>query len=53
MNNITNGFRCLEDAGWSDLIDKRWKDDVVKDLKKGVPGITDDEIKQILEIVLL
>lgn len=51
-DNITNAFRCLEAAGWSDLIDKRWKNDVVKELKEGVPGITDDEIKQILEVVL-
>lgn len=51
MDRIRQGFKVLEDAGWSDLIDKKWKKDVIKELKT-VPDITDEEINEILETVL-
>ena len=51
MDRIRQGFKVLEDNGWSDLIDKKWKKDVIKELKK-VPDITDEEIEEILNVVL-
>lgn len=51
-DNITKAWSVLEQKGWSDLIDKKWKKDVIRDLKDGVPGITEEEIKEILEICL-
>ena len=51
-SRITRGFKCLEAAGWTDLIDSRWKEDVIKELKKEVPDITEEEINEILETVL-
>lgn len=51
MDRIRQGFKQLEDAGWSDLIDERWKEDVIKELKN-VPEITEDEIEEILSVVL-
>lgn len=51
MDRIGQGFKVLEDAGWSDLIDKKWKKDVIKELKT-VPDITDEEIQEILDVVL-
>lgn len=45
------GLQLLENKGWSDLIDKRWKNDVIQDLKE-IDGITDKEIAEILETVL-
>ena len=51
MDKIRQGFKVLENAGWSDLIDKKWKKDVIKELKK-VPDITEEEIEEILNIVL-
>lgn len=50
-NRIAEGFKLLENKGWSDLIDRRWKDDVIKELQK-VEGITEKEINEILETVL-
>lgn len=51
MDRIRQGFKVLEDNGWSDLIDKRWREDVIKELRT-VPDITEDEINEILETVL-
>ena len=51
MDRIRQGFKVLEDNGWSDLIDKKWKKDVIKELKT-VPDITDEEIQEILDVVL-
>ena len=51
MDRIRQGFKVLENNGWSDLIDKKWKKDVIKELKK-VPDITEEEIEEILNVVL-
>lgn len=50
-NRIAEGFKLLEEKGWTDLIDKKWKNDVIKELQK-VEGITEEEISEILETVL-
>lgn len=50
-NKIAEGLKLLENKGWSDLIDKRWKNDVIKELQE-VEGITEEEINEILETVL-
>lgn len=50
-DKIAEGYRLLENEGWSDLIDRKWRDYVIKDLQK-VEGITDEEINEILETVL-
>lgn len=50
-DRISAGFKQLEKAGWTDLIDSRWKDEVIKELKV-VPDITDEEIQEILDVVL-
>lgn len=50
-DRIAEGFKLLENKGWSDLIDKKWKKDVIKELQE-VEGITEEEINEILEVVL-
>ena len=50
-NRIAEGFKLLENKGWTDLIDKKWKNDVIKELQE-VEGITEEEINEILETVL-
>lgn len=50
-DKLSEGYRLLESKGWSDLIDRKWKDYVIKDLQE-VEGITDEEINEILETVL-
>ena len=31
---VREGLLCLQEEGWSDLIDSRWRDDVIKKLKE-------------------
>ena len=50
-DKLSEGYRLLENKGWSDLIDRKWKDNVIKDLQE-VEGITNEEIVHILETVL-
>lgn len=50
-DKLSEGYRLLENKGWSDLIDRKWRDYVIKDLQE-VDGITDEEINEILETVL-
>lgn len=50
-DRIAEGFKLLENKGWSDLIDKKWKKEVIKELQE-VEGITEEEINEILETVL-
>lgn len=51
-DRIAEGFKQLENAGWSDLIDKKWKKTVIEELKNNVSGITEEEIQEILDVVL-
>lgn len=51
MDKITEGLQELERKGWSDIIDARWREEVIKDLK-GISDITDEDINEILRIVL-
>lgn len=50
--NITRAWKVLQEKGWSDLIESRYKKNVIKDLKEGVPGITQEEIQTILDVCL-
>jgi hypothetical protein len=50
-DRIAEGYQLLENKGWTDLIDKKWKNDVIKELQE-VEGITEEEINEILETVL-
>lgn len=50
-DKIAEGYKLLENKGWSDLIDMRWRDVVIKDLQE-IDGITEEEINEILETVL-
>ena len=50
-DRIAEGYKLLENKGWSDLIDKKWKNNVIRELQE-VEGITNDEINEILETVL-
>jgi hypothetical protein len=50
--NVTKAWKVLQEKGWSDLIDKKHKKDVIKDLKDGIPDITQEEIQHILDVCL-
>lgn len=43
----------LEEEGWSELIDERWKNDVISTLKKRFPELNDITLEYILKIILV
>lgn len=50
-DRIAEGYRLLENKGWTDLIDRKFREEVINDLQK-IDGITEEEINEILETVL-
>jgi hypothetical protein len=50
-DRIAEGYRLLENKGWTDLIDRKFREEVINDLQK-IDGITEKEINEILETVL-
>ena len=42
----------LESRGWSDLIDSKWINIVIEDIKKGFPDASDDLINKVLNTVI-
>ena len=48
--------KCLEHlevAGWTELIDSRFEEDVVKDLKTKFPDLPENIIEEVLNLVLV
>ena len=43
----------LEDTGWSDLIDKRWERQLIKEIQSQFPGIEKDVLEEVLNLVLV
>ena len=50
---IQDALLYLETQGWSDLIDSRWKEDVIKEIKDKIPNIPDEELNEVLKLVLV
>ena len=50
---VREGLLCLQEEGWSDLIDSRWRDDVIKEIKSRIPNISDTDLNEILNLVLV
>ncbi len=44
---------CLDDDGWSELIDPRWEKEVRQVLLDHFPDMTEDEWKEVSEVVFL
>lgn len=42
----------LQEIGWTELIDGRWRDKVVGDLKERFPDISEDLLNKVLSIVI-
>lgn len=43
----------LETAGWTELIDSRFEEDVVKDLTNKFPNLPENIIEEVLNLVLV
>ena len=50
---VREGLLYLQEQGWSDLIDSRWRDDVIKEIKTYIPNISDTDLNEILNLVLI
>ena len=53
QTNIQRIYSYLEDAGWSELIDSRWRDDVIKEIHENLPDVSDNDIEHVLNIILI
>ena len=52
MSNISEILQFLEEEGWLELIDSRWKDDVIRDIKLKFPNISEETINEVLKVTL-
>lgn len=43
----------LQELGWSDLIDSRWRNKVTEDIRSEFPQVDDEIIEEVLKIVLI
>ena len=50
---ISKYLRFLDDAGWSELVDNRWKEDVYKELLAQFPSMTSEEWNQIERVIFV
>ena len=51
--DISKYLRYLDEAGWSELIDDRWKEDVYKELLAQFPSMTSEEWNQIVSVIFV
>ena len=51
--DISKYLRYLDKAGWSELIDDRWKEDVYKELLAQFPSMTSGEWDQIESVIFV
>ena len=50
---VSKALALLENEGWSDLIDKRWKKDVTNTLKNNFPDMDKETLEHVLDCVLI
>jgi len=48
--NISKYLQILDDEGWSELIDSRWKEEVKLTLTSHFPNMTDEEWDVIVDV---
>lgn len=50
---LSKALLHLENEGWSDLIDKRWKKDIIKTLNKEFPSMNKETLDEVLNSVII
>lgn len=53
LKEVSKCLQYLENAGWSDLIDSRYENQVTDELMKQFPNISDDVLVRVLNLVLV
>jgi hypothetical protein len=52
MNKVQEYLQLLQDTGWSELIDSRWEEDVVRTIKGHDSSAKDSDIRAVLNLVI-
>ena len=52
MNKIQEYLQLLQDTGWSELIDSRWEEDVIRTIKGHDSNAKDSDIREVLKLVI-
>lgn len=52
MNKVQEYLQLLQDTGWSELIDSRWEEDVVRTIKGHDSNAKDSDIIAVLKLVI-
>jgi hypothetical protein len=50
---VAKCLECLEEAGWTELIDSRFEEDVVRELTTKFPNLPENIIEEVLNLVLV
>ena len=50
---VAKCLEYLEEAGWTELIDSRFEEDVVKELTNKFPNLPENIIEEVLNLVLV
>jgi hypothetical protein len=50
---LSKALLHLENEGWSDLIDKRWKKEIIKTLNKEFPSMNKETLDEVLNCVII
>lgn len=43
----------ISDLGWSDIIDSRWREELIRDILEGFPDILEEDLDEVLNTVLV
>ena len=52
MSKTQEYLQLLEETGWSELIDSRWEEDVIRTIKEYDSNAKDSDIKEVLKLVI-
>ena len=50
---VNKCLRYLDNAGWSDLIDSRWRNKVIEDIISEFPQVDDEILEEVLKTILI
>jgi hypothetical protein len=43
----------LDDLGWSELIDSRWKEDITNIIKEYDPNVRQEDLEELYKLILI
>lgn len=49
---VSQALIYLEESGWSELIDERWKNDVIDNIREKFPNIDKNTLNCVLDTVI-